>query len=131
MASKKTRAQITARIRAALDACDKRATVAGFIVLDKAREHVATVRFMYPRDGAGRLQALIADWKAKRPAADNGEPDFETWTPWQYGAANGYGYDKHTAAVSGMTVAGYKLRDGGERWDSQLRNAGFDVLQAV
>ena len=119
------------RIHKACDALDRKANVSGFIVLDSAGKHVGTVRFSYPRDGAGKLIAIAADWTAERPRDAKGEPDFKNWTPWQYGYANGGGYDKHTAALCSMTIGGHRIEDGGYRWDSQLRTAGFQVFQAV
>lgn len=120
------------RIHNALRRVDQKANVAGYIVL-KGADHVGTVRFSYPRDGAGRLVALAADWTAERPRREDDptRADFENWTPWQYGWASGGGYDKHTAALSGMTIAGVRIRDDGHGWNNQLRDAGLTVLQAV
>lgn len=129
--SKLTPKQRVDRIHAALHHLDEKANVAAFVVLNPAGAHAATVRFSFPRDGAGKLQCLAADWLAPRPLAVDSLPDFETWTPWQYGCASGCGYDKCTAAMSGMTIGGCKIHDGGERWDSQLRAAGYTVIQAV
>ena len=120
-----------ARIHAALNRLDQKANVSGFVVIDSACKHVGTVRFSYPRDGAGKLVALAADWSADRPRDAEGKADFSNWTPWQYGTANGGGYDKHTAAMSGMTIAGVVIKDDGHRWNDQLRAAGLTVLQAV
>lgn len=107
-------------------------------------ERVATIAFKHPRDGAGRLYVYV-HWLG---------------TPMVRGWAGGYGYDKHSAAcvhamsrVKGPRGAdtpeawlneqgrrsgvGYTAfysalaNDGGSTWDTRLRNAGFDVLQAV
>lgn len=120
-----------ARIHEALRSMDRKANVAGYVVIDQAGEHIGTVRFSYPRDGMGRLQALAANWKAERPKDDKGEPDFTNWTPWQYGWASGCGYDKATAALGGMTIGTVTLQDQGKDWSNQLRDAGYRVLQAV
>jgi hypothetical protein len=112
-------------------AIEQKANVSAHIVLDAAGEHIGTVRFSYPRDGAGKLHAVAADWSTERPRKENGEADFETWTPWQYGYANGGGYDKHSAAVSGMTIGTVTLKDDGHNWYNQLRDAGYRVIQAV
>lgn len=118
-------------IHNALRRCEQKANVAGYVVIDATGEHVGTVRISYPRDGAGKLQVLAADWKAERPRDAEGEADFTNWTPWQYGWANGGGYDKASAALSGMTIGACKLKDDGHRWDSQLRDAGYRVIQGV
>ena len=119
------------RIHNALRSIEKKSNVAGFIVLDAAGEHIGTVRFSYPRDGAGKLQVLAANWKAERPKDADGKADFTNWTPWQYGWANGGGYDKHTAALSGFTIGDCTIADHGQRWNDQLHAAGYRVLQAV
>ena len=58
----------------------------------------ARILVAYPRDGAGSLTAYIADGFGDRFYS-------------QKGAAGGYGYDKLTAALSGMTIDGHKLTD--------------------
>jgi hypothetical protein len=107
--------------------------VAAYVVM-KGAERVATVAFKYPRDGAGRLWAYVHIIGLEMTR----------------GYAGGYGYDKHTAAVS---VAARKIkveasettivrahaetcraameRDGGQYWYDTLRRAGFEVFQAV
>lgn len=120
------------RIRDALKRCEQKANVAGHVVLNSDGVHVGTVRLSYPRDGAGKLQVLVADWTSKRPKdPKTGQADFDNWTPWQYGWANGGGYDKATAAMHGMHVGGCTIEDGGHNWYNQLRNAGMIVIQAV
>jgi hypothetical protein len=123
MARKPSASKIHDRIRA----LEQRCKVDAFIVLNQKREHVGTVRIHYPRDGAGRLTVVAADWTLDRPEGET----FETFTRWQVGTASGGGYDKATAAAGGMTIAGVTLIDEGAGWYNQLRNAGFDVLQAV
>ena len=119
------------RIHNALRAIERKANVSAYIILEANGLHVGTVRFSYPRDGAGKLQCLAADWRATRPRKPDGSADFETWTPWQYGYANGGGYDKATAAMAGMTIAGCRIVDDGYHWHDQLRKAGLTVIQAV
>ncbi len=87
---------------------------AAFIVL-RGAEHVATVRVAYPADGAGRLRVFV--WHDG---------------PIQHGSATGYGYDKLSAALHGMSIAGVKLdcNGTGGQW-RQLREAGFTVIQAL
>ncbi len=105
---------------------ENRANVAAYIVM-RGAEHVATIRFHFPRDGAGKLIAFAADWTLPLPE----NVDFKKFTRWQYGWATGYGYDKRTAAVSGMTIAGVTLKDQGWDWSHQLREAGLTVIQAI
>lgn len=123
MARKITADDIHRRLRA----LENRANVSAYIVLNAKGDHVGTVRFHYPRDGAGRLTVMVADWSAVRPEGET----FQTWTRWQIGTASGGGYDKHTAACYRLTVDGYRFRDEGKCWNNQLRDAGYTVLQAV
>lgn len=92
-------------------------------------ERVATIAFKYPRDGASNLYAYV-HWLG---------------TQMVRGWAAGGGYDKHSAACQhamrrvrvGAPHDGYTAfyaalaNDGGSTWDTRLRHAGFDVLQAV
>lgn len=110
--------------------------VSAYIVMDKQGEVVAKIAFKFPAAGEGRLYAYV-HWLG---------------VPMVRGFAAGYGYDKRSAAVSN---AQRKLmvreerdraifdsprmkaflaaieRDGGEYWDTRLRDAGFTVVQAV
>jgi hypothetical protein len=93
--------------------------------------HVANITIAFPADGAGRLYAY-AHWIG---------------TQMTRGSANGYGYDKRTAAVA-SAARGYLATfdkagnptdecmfweaisvDRGQEWDSRLRDAGFTVCQ--
>lgn len=114
--------------------------VSAWVVMRKG-ERVATVSVKFPKDGAGRLWAYV----------------HYIGTEMQRDFAGGYGYAKTDAAVSG---AGSKIHnaieksgrpehwsvkefatlrnfiqaigsDGGESWDRKLRDAGFEVFQAV
>lgn len=107
--------------------------VSAYVVLDKAGECVAKVAFKFPADGAGRLYAYV-HWIG---------------VPMVRGFAGGYGYDKRSAAVANAVRhlpailqssstwepnIAFKTaleKDGGEYWDTRLRNAGFTVIQAV
>ena len=108
------------------------AHVSAYVVL-KDGERVATIAFKFPRDGAGRLYAYV-HWFGLEMVR---------------GHANGYGYDKKSAAVE-SAIAKLKLATspeaysvcasefkimlsniGGSTWDARLRDAGFTVLQAV
>jgi hypothetical protein len=110
--------------------------VSAYVIL-KNGERVATIAFKWPRDGAGRLYAYV-HWIGVEMTR---------------GHANGGGYDKRSAAVSSsigrMTdplnvnlweadklgaydaFRGALARDNGHEWHNRLRDAGFDVVQAV
>lgn len=111
--------------------------VSAFVVM-KGSERVATIAFKFPRDGAGRLYCYV-HWIGLEMVR---------------GHANGYGYDKRSAAAAsaaGKLNADPKMEDGrsrpvannyrgfvealradsGRYWDDQLRDKGFTVLQAV
>lgn len=113
-------------IIAALRKLEQKSNVAGYVVM-KGATHIGTVRFSYPRDGAGKLQGFAADMTRNPPEGC----DFRNWTRWQYGWANGGGYDKHTAALGGMTLGKVTFADQGYDWIHQLREAGYVVIQAV
>ncbi|UYO47791.1 hypothetical protein KQX64_17685 [Rhodopseudomonas palustris] len=111
--------------------------VAAYVVLNGARERVATVAFKFPRDGAGRLYAYV-HWIGLEMVR---------------GYACGYGYDKRTAAcasaaqriaIGNLTGDQWTNKrneatafvealadDGGWSWDRQLEARGFTVFQAV
>lgn len=73
-------------------------------------ERLARVAVVYPRDGAGRLRMAVTDW---------GIPGADVNGPAQYiGAASGFGYDKLTAAMVGMTIGGFEV---GDHCDSEGR----------
>lgn len=118
--------------------------VSAYVVLRETRksddtgtelERVATIAFKFPRDGAGRLYAYV-HWLG---------------TEMVRGHANGYGYDKKSAACesavdklarnincekrefsAGRVAFLVALSNiGGSTWDRRLQDAGFTVLQAV
>jgi len=110
------------------------ACVEAYVVLNSARERVATVAFKRPRDGAGRLYCYL----------------HVLGTRMVRGFAAGGGYDKRSAAAqvasrrleeTGLadypdtlaTVKAFKaaLQDGPYGWQRELENAGFTVLRAV
>ena len=90
---------------------------------------VGTVAFKHPRDGAGRLWCYL----------------HLLGSPMVRGYAGGYGYCKTDAAISsaashaetpsedaaGAAFIKALLPDDGNNWDWHLREAGFDVIQAV
>ena len=111
-------------------------------VICKDGKRVATIAFKFPRDGAGRLYAYV-HWIGLEMVR---------------GFASGGGYDKRSAACSNAITEKIVRRDpagtgtqskaelqrtyldfcqalmdgdNGASWDRCLRDAGFDVLQAV
>ncbi len=105
-----------------------RQTSAFVIIHDGAK--VATVAIKFPKDGASRLYAYV-HW---------------TGTTMVRGHADGYGYDKRSAAVSDAlckiipvgpagpllnAFVGAALEMDSDDWTRALENAGFTVWQAV
>ena len=100
----------------------------GAYVVMRGNERVANIAFKFPRDGASRLWVYV-HWFG---------------VPMVRGYAGGYGYDKKTAACNSASralpeptsdsqqafTAALAIDDGND-WERNLRNAGFDVLQAV
>jgi hypothetical protein len=108
-------------------------------VVARNGERVATIAFKFPADGAGRLWAYV-HWLGLEMVR---------------GYAGGYGYDKRTAACSSAmgplkakasapgeleilrnesALAAFieaLARDAGQHWGGALRDAGFEVWQAV
>jgi len=110
--------------------------VSAYVIL-KDGERVATIAFKFPKDGAGRLYTYV-HWLGIEMVR---------------GYANGYGYDKRSAAIeNAMQNKGFSTYDkheigensslryrfyaalvtiGGNNWDRALHDSGFTVLQAV
>lgn len=105
MSKVKAAAKIHDAMRAAEAGAWKRASA--YVVLSPTGEHVGSIKVAHPADGAGRMRVYVADWTRDRPA----DVDWADFTRWQAGAATGYGYDKFTAAIAGLTVAGFTFAD--------------------
>ena len=103
--------------------------LSAYVIL-KDGKRVATMAFKFPKDGAGRLYAYVHYLGAEMVR----------------GYAGGYGYDKRSAAVENaidnvnhaqlepsfdLTFIKALTNIGGNSWDNALRDAGFEVLQAV
>lgn len=110
--------------------------VSAYVIM-KDGQKVATVAFKFPADGAGRLYAY-AHWLGMEMCR---------------GSANGYGYDKRSAACADAARKAIKAfkpdendnenpfprasffrilsEDDGNEWHNALERAGFAVLQAV
>ena len=105
---------------------NRTARIKAYVVINPlAPAHCGRIVVSYPADGAGRLYAIA--WLP----GEAGE------TVRHYGHANGYGYDKATAAMGGAAFydlkAGEtrKLADQGYDFRRQLEQAGYVVIQAV
>ena len=88
--------------------------VAAYVIINPAGDICGTVKIQFPKDGAGRLTAIL----------------HEHGSAPQIGTASGYGYDKKSAALSGGVFAGHILIDSGRDWSDQIRDGGFKVYQA-
>ena len=113
--------------------------VSAFVVIDSTGAKIATIAFKFPTDGARRLNCFL----------------HVLGVPMVKGHADGYGYDKRSAALVSAAhrvpdysetdrnghwkqhaetrdsiVAALKI-DGGHSWVNELESAGFVVLQAV
>lgn len=106
--------------------------VAAYVIM-RGSERVATIAFKFPKDGAGRLYAYV-HWI--------GEPMVR-------GFAAGGGYDKRSAACAAairkidpnqrprsenqecVWFMQALAQNTGKEWHNCLRDAGFEVFQAV
>lgn len=88
--------------------------VSAYVILNPAGEICGTVKIQFPKDGAGKLTAILHE-HGKEP---------------QIGTASGYGYDKKSAALSGGKFGNVTLTDSGRDWTNQLQDAGYTVYQA-
>jgi hypothetical protein len=70
-----------------------------FVITHPKKKGYATVKFAFPKDGAGRLSVFIED------GINNSEFKFSM------GTAGGYGYDKKTAALRGLLIDGIEFTD--------------------
>ena len=71
----------------------------------------------YPQNGVGRLRVALWDW--------------ETYQDIQEGWAGGYGYDKLSAALAGMSFNGIRLTDHPHDWERLLKEAGYKVQRLL
>lgn len=69
-----------------------------FVILNRKREHVATVLANYSNNPAGSVVTVEVR-------------NFDGKTPLQQRRAGGYGYDKFSAALAGLVIDGHKMTD--------------------
>jgi len=91
-------------------------------IITRGQRHVATVQAYY--GDSGRVQVDV--WHASR-MTDGTFPEL------QQRSASGYGYDKLTAALSGLTIDGIRLHDHAEPAEKGscegLRGANWDAAK--
>lgn len=88
---------------------------AGCILILKDGEIVGKIKIAFPKDGAGTLRLFL--W------------DFENNI--QMGTAGGFGYDKLSAAMRGLTFKDITFTDHPHNWEMQLRDAGYTTFTAM
>ena len=87
-----------------------------YVILSPDHKSYGKIKIARPLDGMGPLHVFVWDCKG---------------TGLQYGKASGCGYDKLAAALDGLTFDGIKLQDHPLGWESQLREAGYEIIQAL
>jgi hypothetical protein len=85
-----------------------------------AIDRIARIAIQYPRDGAARLRVCVTDWSTGEAI------HFIGW-------ADGYGYDKLTAALDGAAIGGITLgdhcnRDGRPTLDAAAAANGWETI---
>jgi hypothetical protein len=87
----------------------------GYVILKGARE-VARIYVAHPAGGAGLLRVTCFQHsqsaeKSAAVLAKIGRKGAAASARVQHGSAGGYGYDKKTAALSGLVIDGHQLSD--------------------
>jgi hypothetical protein len=72
-------------------------------------------KIIWHRGDSGNVTGELWDWTGEEPAHFRSR-------------AGGYGYDKHSACIEGMTFAGKKLS---HNWQSELYQMGYDVFYVM
>lgn len=73
-------------------------SISAYVILNRKGEHVATVQVHHANSG----RVSVDVWNTGASRDGHGL---------QQGAAGGYGYDKFTAALSGLTIDGHAMSD--------------------
>lgn len=81
-------------------------SISAYVIM-KGTRHVATVTAAFSRDGTCLVNVRQDDNGAQRSAKSSGK-NVDTLR-FQHSSAGGYGYDKFTAALSGLWIDGHKL----------------------
>lgn len=85
------------------------------VIINPAGDICGTIKILYPADGVGTLKVVLHEHGYNA----------------QIGKASGYGYDKLSAALQGLTFAGITLTDHPHNWETQLKEAGYRVFGVV
>lgn len=85
------------------------------VIINPKGDLCGTIKILYPKDGAGRLQVVLHE---------------HGYGP-QIGRASGYGYDKLSAALNGLKFADMILQDHPHNWERQLQEAGYKVYGVI
>lgn len=85
------------------------------VIINPAGDVCGTIKIAHPADGAGKLTVILHEHGYNA----------------QIGTASGYGYDKVSAALQGMTFAGTVFSDHPQNWEIQLRDAGYKVYTVL
>lgn len=83
-------------------------------IITKGTRYVATVQSHYSDGGSVLVNVFQTDAAAQKSAKVLGKPwppkNFDSdFTGFLYGRAGGYGYDKFTAAISGLVIDGHRM----------------------
>ena len=94
--------------------------VGALVIINHVGNVCGTIKVLYPKDGAGVLRVVLHE---------------HGYGP-QIGSAGGYGYDKLSAALQGMTFGmslpePLILADHPHNWERQLQDAGYRVYGVV
>ena len=101
--------------------------ISAFIVMRGARQ-VATVQAHYSDAGVVTVDVFQHGASAEKSAKAAGVPVESMY--WQHGRAGGYGYDKLTAALSGLYVDGVEILDH-SRSDKKAQNLSRRYEKAI
>lgn len=85
------------------------------VIINPKGQVCGTIKIAYPKDGAGRMTVILHE---------------HGFFP-QIASAGGFGYDKLSAALRGLTFAGITLEDHPNNWEIQLRDAGYNVYSVL
>jgi hypothetical protein len=88
---------------------------AGCKIILKDGQIQGKIKIAFPKDGAGTLRLFLWDF----------ENDI------QMGTAGGFGYDKISAAMRGMSFKGITFTDHPHNWEIQLQEAGYQVITVM
>lgn len=96
---------------------------AGAYAIMKGTEYAGKILCKYPVDGMGPLEVFLWDWTEHA----SGGPSREI----QRGRASGCGYGKLAAALEGLKFGPIVFADHPTDWKTQLREAGFELLNVL